>query len=74
MNEEVKGWTSSPKEQEAPSEATNTKKSIRLEQMIIKVKRAALEWYAIVLHEQLNSLIYVNRSSRGYPNKDKLIH
>ena len=50
MNEEVKGWTSSSKQQEAPPKPKNTKEEIRLEQMKIKVKRATLEWDGLVLH------------------------
>ena len=42
INEEVKGWTSSQKKQEAPQEPTNTKEGIRLEQMKRKVKRTSL--------------------------------
>ena len=60
MNEEVKGWTSSSKQQEDPTEPTNTKEEIRLEQMKRKVKRADLELDDFVLQEQLKSLIYVN--------------
>ena len=49
MNEEVKGWTYSSKQQETLLEPTNTKEDIRLEQMKRKVKRAALEQYDLVL-------------------------
>ena len=42
MNEEVKGWTSSSKQQEAPPEPAKKKEEIHLEQMKRKVKRAAL--------------------------------
>ena len=49
INREVKVWTSSSKQQEAPPEPTNTKEEIRLEHMKIKVKRAALEWDDFVL-------------------------
>ena len=61
MNEEVKGWTSSQKQQESPPEITKTKQEIRLEQMKRKVKRAALEWDYFVLQEQLKSFMYVDR-------------
>ena len=73
MNEEVKRWTLSSKQQEAPPEPTKTKEDIRLEKMKIKVKIAALEWDDFVLQEQLKSLMYVDRSLRTYPKKDKLI-
>ena len=53
MNEEVKGWTYSSKQQESPPEPTNTKEDICLEQMKIKLKRSALEWDDLVLREQL---------------------
>ena len=43
INEDVKGWTSSSKQQESPTEQTKTKKEIRLEHTKIRVKRAALE-------------------------------
>ena len=73
IKEEVKGWTSSSKQQEATPEPTNTKEDIHLEHMKIKVKRAALEWYGLVIQEQLKSLMYVDHSSHGHPNKDKFI-
>ena len=44
INEEVKGWTSSSKQEEVPIELNNTKMEIRLEKFKIKIKRAALEW------------------------------
>ena len=69
----MKGWTSSSKQQEAPPEPTKTKEEIRLEQTKIKVKIVDLEWEYFVLKEQFKSLMYINRSSRGYPNKDNLI-
>ena len=43
INQEVKVWKSSSKQQEAPPEPTKTKEEISLEQMKIKVKRAALK-------------------------------
>ena len=55
MNKEVKGWTSSSKQQEAPQELTNTKEEICLEQTKRKVKTSALEWDDYVLQEQLKS-------------------
>ena len=73
MNEEVKGWKSSPKQQEAPPVITNTKEDMFLEQMKIKVKIPALEWDYFVLQEQLKYLIYIDRALRGDPKKDKLI-
>ena len=72
-NEEVKLWTSSSKQQEAPPEPTNTKEEICLEQMKREVKRAALGLDDFMLQEHLKSLIYVDRSLRGEPKKDKLI-
>ena len=71
MNEEVKGWKSSPKQQEAPPEITNTKEDIFLEQMKIKVKIPALEWDYFVPQEQLKYLIYVDRWLRDDPEKEK---
>ena len=38
-----------------------------------KAERAALEWDDFLLQEQLKSLMYVDRSLRGYPKKDKFI-
>ena len=73
MNKELKRWKSSLKQQEVPPELIDTKEEIHLEQMKSKIKREALEWDDFVLQEQLKSLIYVDRSSRGDPNKDKLI-
>ena len=49
MNEKVRVWTSSSKQQESPPEIPNTKEGIRLEQIKRKVKRAALEWDDFVL-------------------------
>ena len=60
-------------EKKYPPKITKTKEKIRLEQMKIKVKVAALEWYDFVLQEQLKLLIYVDRSLRGDPMKYKLI-
>ena len=57
MNEEVKGWTYSLKQQQVPPEITNTKEDICLEHKKRKVKRAALEWDDFVLQEQLKSLM-----------------
>ena len=74
INEELKGWKSSTKQEESPTEPTNTKDDISLKQMKIKVKRAALEWDDFVLQEQLKSLMYVDRSPSGYPNMDELIY
>ena len=56
MNKEVKGWKSSSKQQQDPT-LKNTKEDISLEQMKMKVKRAALKWDGFVLQEQLKSLI-----------------
>ena len=71
IKEEVKVWTSLYKQQEATIEPTNTKENICLEHMKRKVKIASLEWDDFVLQEKLKYLIYVDRSSRGYPNKYK---
>ena len=38
-----------------------------------KAKRASLEWDDFVLQEQLKSLMYVDRSLRRDPMKDKFI-
>ena len=73
INEEVKGWTYSSKQQEYPPEPTKTKEEIRLEHMKRKVKIAALEWGDFVLQEQLKLLMYVDRSLCVNPNKYKLI-
>ena len=43
INEEVKGWISSSKLQESPSEPVNTKEDIRLEDMKQKAEKAALK-------------------------------
>ena len=69
----MKGWTSSLKQQKAPQKNTKTKDEICLELMKRKLKRAFLEWDDCVLQEQLKSLMYVDSSSRGDPNMDKLI-
>ena len=55
MNEEVKGWTSSSKQQEPPPKITKTKQEISLEHMKRKVNISDLEWDDFVLHEQLKS-------------------
>ena len=73
MNKEVKGYISSSKQQEDSPKITNTKEEIRLEWMKRKVKIAALNWDYFVLQEQLKSLMYIDRSLRGDPKKDKLI-
>ena len=54
MNEEVKGWTYSSKQQETLLEPTNTKEDIRLEYTRIKVNRAALEWDDLCFRNSLN--------------------
>ena len=36
-------------------------------------KKSDLEWDDFLLQEQLKSLMYVDRSLRGYPKNDKLI-
>ena len=69
----MEGCASSSKQQEAPLEPTNNKEDICLEKMKKKVKRATLEWDNLVLQEQLKSLMYIERSLRDYPQKDKFI-
>ena len=64
MIKEVKVWTYSSKQQEAPLEITKTKEDIRLEQIKRNLKRAALEWDGCVLQEQLKALMYVERLLR----------
>ena len=73
MNKEVRGCTSSSKQQQAPTEITKTKEEICLEQVKRKLKTAALEWGDFVLQKQLKYLIYVDRSLRGDTKKYKLI-
>ena len=41
--------------------------------MKIKVKRSSLEWDDFVLQEQFKSLMYIDRSLRSDPKKDKFI-
>ena len=72
MNEEVKGWTSSSKQQEYLPEITKTKEENCLEQTKRKVKRIAPEWDDFVLQEQLKSLMYLDRSLRRVPSQYKL--
>ena len=60
MNEEVKGWASSLKQQGALIEPTKIKDEICLKQTKRKVIRAALEWNDFVFQEQLKSLMYVD--------------
>ena len=61
------------KKQEYPPERTNTKEENRLERTKRKLKVSALEWGDFVLQAQLKSFMYVDRSLRGDPKKDKLI-
>ena len=53
INEEVKRWTYSSKQQESSTEPTNTKADINLEHMKRKVKRLDLEWDDLMIQEQL---------------------
>ena len=69
----MKGWTSSSKKQEYPPERTKTKEETRLERTEINLKRLALEWDDLVIQAQLKSFMYVDRSLRGDPKKEKLI-
>ena len=73
INEEVKGCTSSSKQQEDPPEPTKTKEEIRIEQMKINVEIAALKWEYFLLQEQLKSLMYVYCSLYGDPKRGKFI-
>ena len=73
INEEVKGWTFSSKQQEAPPEPTKTKDDIHLEQMKRTVKRAALEWDDFVIQWQFKPLMYVDCSLCEDRNKGTLI-
>ena len=73
IKEEVKGWTSSSKQQEYPPEITKTKEETRLERTKRKLKRSALEWDDFMLQDQLKSFMYVERSLCGHPKKDKSI-
>ena len=70
---EVKGWTSSSKQQVYPPERTKTKGETRLERTKIKLKRSALESDYLVLQAQLKPFMYVDLSLRGDPKKDNLI-
>ena len=45
----MEGWTSSSKQKEANPEPTNTKEEIILEEMKIKLERAALKCYDFML-------------------------
>ena len=73
INKEVKGWTSSSKQQEAPPQISNTKEDIRLEQTKRKVERSSLEWDDFVLQAKLKSLIYSDCSLGVDSKKDRLI-
>ena len=41
--------------------------------MKLKVEKSAQEWDDFILLEEFKSLIYIDRSLRGNPRKDKLI-
>ena len=69
----MKVWKSSSQQQEYSPERTKTKEETRLERTKRKFKRSALEWDGFVLQAGLNAFIYVDRSLRGDPKKDKLI-
>ena len=69
----MKGWTYSSKQQEYPPERTRTKEETRLEQTKRKLKISALEWDDFMLQYQWKSFMYVDRSLRADPKKDKLI-
>ena len=69
----MKGWTSLSKQQECTPGRTKTEEETCLEQTKRKLKGSVLEWDDFVLQAQLKSFIYVDRSLRGDPKKDKLI-
>ena len=68
MNEKVRGWKPSLKQQGCPLEITKTK-----EKMKRKVKIESLVWDDFVLQEKLKYLMYVNHSLRRDPMKEYLI-
>ena len=70
INKEVKIWTSSLKQQLSPTDITNTKEKICIEQIKRKVKIADLEWDGFVFQEHLKSLMYVDYSLCGDSKKD----
>ena len=49
------------------------KEKNRLENTKRKLKQAALEWDDLYIQAELKSFMYVYRSLRGDPRKDKLI-
>ena len=57
INEKVKGWKSSSKQQEYPPEIKNTKENTCLEMTTRKLKRSALEWDDFMLQYQLKSFM-----------------
>ena len=69
----MKGWTSSSKKLESHPEPINTKEEIILEDMKRKVERADLKWDDLMLQEKLKYSMYVERSLRDDPKKEKLI-
>ena len=69
----MKGWKSSSNQQEYPPERTKTNEENCLERTKRKLKQAALEWDDLYIQAQLKSFMYVDRSIRDDPRKDKLI-
>ena len=72
INEEVKGLTSSSKQQKYPPERTKIKEETRLEWTKIKLK-SALEWDDFMLQAQFKSFMYVDRSLRGDQRRTSLL-
>ena len=56
-NEEVRVWTSSPKNPEYPPKRTKTKEENHLENSKRKLKRAALEWDDLDMQAELKSFL-----------------
>ena len=69
----MKGWTSSSNQQEYPLERTKTKEENLLERTKIELRQAVLEWDGLDIQAQLKSYMYVDRSLRGDPKKEKFI-
>ena len=74
INEKMKGCTSSSNHHEYHPEITKTKEENSLERTKRKLKQEALEWDDLDIQAQLKSFMYVDRSLRGDPKKDKLIN
>ena len=61
------------KKQEYPPEITKTKEENLLEKTKGKLKQAALDWDDLDIQAELKPFMYVDRSLRGDPRKEKLI-